>query len=76
LRGSFRIPLGLGGVTTLAVLPMVILLVVVAMSFIGGENGVLSLVETAIGVSLGPLGYWLAVRRRGSTARVSASTTG
>src|SRR3954462_9739532 len=39
LRGSFRIPVGRGGVIALALLPMVILLAVVALSFRDGEYG-------------------------------------
>src|SRR4029453_13522176 len=54
LRGSFRIPIGRGGVIVLAALPMVILMGVVAMSFRDGEYGVPAVIGATVAIALGP----------------------
>jgi amino acid transporter len=59
LRGSFRIPLGLGGVTLLATIPAVILVAVVVMQVSGGDYGGPAILGAAIAVILGPLAYSL-----------------
>lgn len=64
LRGSFRIPVGRGGVIALAVLPMMILLAVVGLSFRDGEYGLPAVIGAGVAIALGPLAYRLAVRRR------------
>ena len=63
LRGVFRIPLGTAGVTILAVLPMVVLLGVIAISFRDGEYGFPAVVGAAGAIALGPIMYRLAQRR-------------
>jgi amino acid transporter len=60
LRGSFRIPVGRGGVIALALLPMVILLAVVALSFRDGEYGLPAVIGAAIAIGLGPIVFRLA----------------
>jgi amino acid transporter len=64
LRGTFRIPLGNGGVTVLALLPATVLGTVIALAFRDGEYGVTAMLGSATGIAAGPVLYWLAVRRR------------
>lgn len=64
LRGSFRIPVGRGGVVGLATLPMVILLAVIGLSFRDGEYGLPAVIGAAIAIVLGPVAYATARRRR------------
>jgi amino acid transporter len=59
LRGAFRIPLGRGGVTFLAALPMIVLLGVIAISFCDGEYGLPAIIGAAIAIGAGPLVYRL-----------------
>ena len=67
LRGAFRLPLGVRGVTALALVPMAVLLLVIGLSLAGGEFGPRVLALAAAGVAAGPLVYrWLARR---ATAR-------
>jgi amino acid transporter len=63
LRGVFRIPVGRGGVATLAVLPMIVLLGVIAISFRDHEYGVPAVIGAAVAIALGPMMYALARRR-------------
>jgi amino acid transporter len=63
LRGAFRIPLGTGGVTALAVLPLGVLALVVALSFADGEYGLPAVIGATGAIALGPIIY-SAVRRR------------
>jgi amino acid transporter len=63
LRGSFRIPVGRRGVIALALLPMVILLAVVGLSFRDGEYGLPAVVGAAVAITLGPIAYLAAARR-------------
>jgi amino acid transporter len=63
LRGAFRIPVGRGEVTVLAVLPMMVLLGVVAISFYDGEYGIPAIVGATAAIALGPVMYQLAQRR-------------
>ena len=62
LRGAFRIPLGTAGVAALAALPLAVLLLVVALSFADGENGLPALLGAAMAIGLGPLCYVIARR--------------
>lgn len=64
LRGPFRIPLGAGGVTVLAAMPMGVLLVVIVAAFRDGEYGLPAVIGSAVAVGLGPLCWWLASRYR------------
>jgi len=57
LRGAFRIPLDVAGVTTLAALPAAILLVVVWLSFRDGDIALPSLIGSVVGLALGPMLY-------------------
>ncbi|MEP6990697.1 MAG: APC family permease [bacterium] len=66
LRGVFRIPLGTGGVAVLAALPLGVLALVVALSFLDGEYATPALVGTAVAIALGPVMYALARRRLSS----------
>jgi amino acid transporter len=63
LRGAFRIPLDVPGVTVLATLPAAILLVVVWLSFRDGDIALPSLVGSAAGLALGPILYRVLRRR-------------
>ena len=63
LRGAFRIPLGRGGVTLLAALPMLVLVGVVAISFRDGEYGFPAVVAAGIAIALGPIVYGIATRK-------------
>ncbi len=69
LRGSFRIPLGRGGVTVLAIVPAAILLLVIGLSFQDGEYGLPSLVGSAVGLGLGPILFLVGDRARRRRAR-------
>jgi amino acid transporter len=71
LRGAFRIRVGTLGVAALAALPLCVLLLVVALSFLDGEYGLPALVGAAGAIGLGPLCY--AVARR-HARRVAALT--
>ncbi len=62
LRGSFRIPLGRGGVTALALLPAVILVGVVAMEMTDGEYGGPAILGALAALLLGPIAYLFAKR--------------
>ena len=64
LRGAFRIPLGANAVTALAVLPMLVLLLVVVLSFYDGEFGIPALLGTALAIALGPITFRFAARKR------------
>jgi amino acid transporter len=55
LRGVFRIPTGVAGVTALAALPAAILVLVVWLSFHDGDIAMPSLVGSVIALGLGPL---------------------
>jgi amino acid transporter len=57
LRGSFRIPLGRGGVIALALLPVVILVGVVAMEMTDGEYGGPAILGALAALLLGPIAY-------------------
>jgi amino acid transporter len=65
LRGSFRIPVGQGGVIGLAILPMVILVAVVGLSFRDGEYGLPAVIGAGVAIALGPVAYAAARRREG-----------
>ena len=67
LRGVFRIPTGIAGVTALAALPAIVLGIVIWLSFHDGDMALPSLVGAGIGLGLGPVLY-LALRR-GSAGR-------
>ena len=63
LRGSFRIPLGRGGVIALALLPAIILVGVVGIEISGGEYGAPA-ISGALGAALlGPIAYAIVTRR-------------
>jgi amino acid transporter len=61
LRGVFRIPTGVAGVTALAALPAIVLGIVIWLSFQDGDIARPSLVGSAAGLALGPALY-LALR--------------
>lgn len=62
LRGSFRIPVGRGGVIMLALIPAVILAAVVVMEMSDGEYGGPAIFGALATVLLGPVGYAVAKR--------------
>ncbi|MEO6527700.1 MAG: APC family permease [Gemmatimonadaceae bacterium] len=64
LRGSFRIPVGTGGVALLAAMPLAVLLLVVGLSFADGEYGVPAVIGAGVAIALGPLCYAMANRQR------------
>ena len=63
LRGAFRIPVGTGGVIALALLPVVVLAIVIALGVRDGEYAGPALMGAAVAVLLGPAVY--ALLRRG-----------
>jgi amino acid transporter len=63
LRGSFRIPVGRGGVIALAASPMIILVAVVGLSFRDPDFGLPAVCAAAVAVALGPVLFTLAKRR-------------
>ena len=64
LRGAFRIPVGANAVTALAVLPMLVLLIVIVLSFYDGEFGIPALIGTAVAIALGPIIFRIAARKK------------
>ena len=62
LRGFFRIPLGANAVTALAMMPMLVLLLVVFLSFYDGEFGLPALAGAGVAIVLGPIVFWAATR--------------
>ncbi len=70
LRGPFRLPLGTGGVTALALLPAVVFLVATGYSMTGGEIGAAAVAGSLVAVAFGPAAYWWAAR--GAAARLRA----
>ncbi len=71
LRGAFRIPLGTAGVSCLAVLPLLVLLLVVGLSFADGEYGLPALWGAGLAIALGPACY--AIARHRITGRTAPS---
>jgi amino acid transporter len=65
LRGAFRIPLGRGGVVSLAALPMIVLIGVIAISFRDGEYGLPAVIGAAIAIAVGPVIYRLTKKSEG-----------
>ncbi len=63
LRGPFRIPLGARGVTVLAVMPSLVLLIVIGASFRDGEYGLPAVIGSGVALVLGPV-FWRIARRR------------
>jgi amino acid transporter len=73
LRGSFRIPVGRGGVIALASLPVVILMIVIALGVLDGEYAVRALCGSLGAVLLGPVGYWLVMTRNNARPEVAVA---
>ncbi|MEY2540200.1 MAG: hypothetical protein QOG67_3940 [Verrucomicrobiota bacterium] len=59
LRGVFRIPVSRSGVTALAVLPVIVLVGVVAISFRDGEYGLPAVIGALVAIAAGPVVYRL-----------------
>jgi amino acid transporter len=76
LRSAFRIPVGTTGVVLLALLPVVILCIVVALGFRDGQYAEPALIGSFVGVALGPLVYVWIVRSRGSGDRAGPGDAG
>lgn len=64
LRGAFRIPVGRRGVIALAVLPMLMLVAMIGISFRDGEYGFPAVVGTVIACVAGMIAYALGDRHR------------
>jgi len=64
LRGAYRIPLGLRGVTALAAVPALALVVIVVLSLRDPEYGAPAVVGALLAAALGPPAYGLARLRR------------
>ena len=62
LRGVFRVPVGLRGIWLLVAVPMSILLLTVALSFIDGEYGLPAVVGAITAAALGPVLFVLGKR--------------
>lgn len=65
LRGSFRLPLGRGGVAALAALPMCVLLLTMWLSYRGGDLGATAVVGALLAAAMGPLLYRFTPSARG-----------
>jgi amino acid transporter len=76
LRGAFRIPLGVNGVTVLAAMPVLVLLLVIVLSFSDGEFGVPALIGTVVAIALGPIVFAVAVRKKSQRPTTSAASAG
>ena len=57
LRGTFRLPIGLRGVATLAAMPMIILVITMWLSYRGGDLGAKAVVGSLAAAAFGPLLY-------------------
>ena len=57
LRGTFRLPIGLRGVATLAAMPMIILIITMWLSYRGGDLGAKAVIGALVAAALGPLLY-------------------
>jgi amino acid transporter len=66
LRGSFRLPVGTVGVALLALLPMLVLVVVIALAITDGEFGLPAIAGATAAILLGPGLFRLADRGAGS----------
>jgi amino acid transporter len=64
LRGTFRIPVGRGGVILLALLPVAILLLVIALGLLDGDYAIPALLGALGAVLFGPVGYWFMTRQK------------
>jgi amino acid transporter len=71
LRGSFRLPIGRGGIIALATLPMLVLLIVIVISFYDGDYGFPAVIGAAVAIALGPVAYGIARRRSMRGLRVA-----
>jgi amino acid transporter len=69
LRGAFRVPLGVGGLTLLSLCPMALLLGVTALDFTEGAFGGRALLIALACAALGPMVYTLLDRRRTRASR-------
>lgn len=68
LRGAFRIPVGRWGVILLAVMPMIILVAMIGISFRDGEYGFPAVVSTIVACVAGVIAYALGDRHRARAA--------
>ena len=68
LRGYFRIPLGRRGVSVLAGIPMLVLVGVIAISFMDGEYGIKAVLAAGVAIALGPIMFSLASRGKAQEA--------
>ena len=66
LRGAFRVPVGVRGVTVLAAMPMLTLLLTMWLLFRGGELGATALVGALAATALGPVLYRVVTRTIGT----------
>jgi amino acid transporter len=62
LRGAFRLPVDTGGVLALALLPMAVLALVIALAITDGEFGLPAIIAACVAIALGPLLYRLAAQ--------------
>jgi amino acid transporter len=63
LRGPFRIPVNRAGVIVLALLPMIVLIGVIAISFRDGAYGIPAVIGAAVAIAVGPILYLFAQQR-------------
>jgi amino acid transporter len=64
LRGAFRVPLELKGLTLLTALPLSVFVLAVTLSFLDGEYGLPAAFAAFGAAALGPLAYALALSQR------------
>ena len=73
LRGTFRLPVGVRGIATLAAMPMIILVVTMWLSYRGGALGATAVVGSLLAAALGPLLYRFTPLARGSAVIASGA---
>jgi len=66
LRGAFRLPLGVRGLSMLIALPLTFFVVAVGLSLLDGDYGLPAVLAAAAAAGLGPLAYAFARARKAS----------
>lgn len=72
LRGTFRLPIGVRGVASLAAMPMIILVLTMWLSYRGGDLGASAVVGSLVAAALGPMLYRFTPLARGTATIVTS----
>jgi amino acid transporter len=73
LRGAFRLPLGVRGLSVLIALPVTFFVVAVGLSLLDGDYGLPAVLAAAAAAGLGPLAYAFARARKATRASSSGN---